>query len=214
MMKLFRRSCAYGLCFVVLALAACSSEPPKVSLADAIRAIDKDMGHFQAISLMHVTKWSQTDRTTFANSMKAEQCRQGVDDPVIAFNDDKITIQVEGSFTDSKNFSVGSVTTAPALSLGGSHARMVDQKLLIPMIYTPMTQLPDKLFEQQIADYGHMPPDVQSGYITEAEENQAILQLQVNNIRDMYDPSFCKRVSNTTGQSMMFGAKATYLPKN
>lgn len=135
----------------LLGLSACAHPPPvQTTIPDAMAGIQASLSRAGAVSVSHAGDWTPDQVTRFRQAVRAAQCSQGMADPVIGTVVGNVTLELSGSFTQGGQFTVGAVTTAPTVGIGGSASRTRGQQISLPVAYAPLSSLPDVEMSRQI----------------------------------------------------------------
>ncbi|MFT8720856.1 hypothetical protein, partial [Acetobacter sp.] len=112
--------------------------------------IQSSLAQAGVVAVSHAGDWTEDQETLFARAVRAAQCRQEQSDPVVGTIADDVTLQLSGSFTQGGQFTVGAVTTAPTIGVGGSASRTRGQQISLPVAYAPLSSLPDVEMSRQV----------------------------------------------------------------
>ncbi|ATU72696.1 hypothetical protein SXCC_04823 [Gluconacetobacter sp. SXCC-1] len=135
----------------LLGLSACAHQAPvQTTIPDAMAGIQASLARAGAISVSHAADWTPDQTARFKQAVRAAQCSQGMADPVIGTVVGNVTLELSGAFTQGGQFTVGAVTTAPTVGIGGSASRTRGQQISLPVAYTPLSSLPDVEMSRQV----------------------------------------------------------------
>ena len=135
----------------LLGLFACAHQAPvQTTIPDAMASIQASLTRAGAISVSHAADWTPDQTARFEQAVRAAQCSQGMADPVIGTVVGNVTLELSGTFTQGGQFTVGAVTTAPTVGIGGSASRTRGQQVSLPVAYAPLSSLPDVEMSRQI----------------------------------------------------------------
>ena len=135
----------------LLALSACA-HPSRVrtTIPAAMAGIQSSLAQAGAVSVSHAADWTPEQAARFERDVRAAQCSQRTSDPVIGTIAGNVTLELSGSFTQSGQFTVGAITTAPTVGLQGSASRTRTQQVSLPVAYAPLSSLPDVEMSRQV----------------------------------------------------------------
>ncbi|MCK9820740.1 hypothetical protein [Komagataeibacter oboediens] len=135
----------------LLGLSACAHQAPvQTTIPDAMAGIQASLARAGAISVSHAADWTPDQVARFGQAARAAQCSQRAADPVIGTVVGNVTLELSGTFTQGGQFTVGTVTTAPTVGIGGSASRTRGQQISLPVAYAPLSSLPDVEMSRQI----------------------------------------------------------------
>ncbi|MEG3347615.1 hypothetical protein [Novacetimonas sp. GS1] len=135
----------------LLALSACVSQPRvQTTIPAAMAGIQSSLAQAGAVSVSHAADWTPGQAARFERDVRAAQCSQRTSDPVIGTIAGNVTLELSGSFTQSGQFTVGAITTAPTVGLQGSASRTRTQQVSLPVAYAPLSSLPDVEMSRQV----------------------------------------------------------------
>ena len=116
----------------------------------AMAGIQSSLARAGAISVSHAADWTPDQVARFGQAVRAAQCSQGMADPVIGTVVGNVTLELSGAFTQGGRFTVGAVTTAPTVGIGGSASRTRGQQISLPIAYASLSSLPDVEMSRQV----------------------------------------------------------------
>ncbi|MCW4589062.1 hypothetical protein NO263_00385 [Gluconacetobacter entanii] len=135
----------------LLALSACASQPRvQTTIPGAMAGIQASLAQAGAVSVSHAADWTPEQTARFERDVRAAQCSQRTSDPVIGTIAGNVTLELSGSFTQSGQFTVGAITTAPTVGVQGSASRTRMQQVSLPVAYAPLSSLPDVEMSRQV----------------------------------------------------------------
>ncbi|MCW4590445.1 hypothetical protein NO263_07620 [Gluconacetobacter entanii] len=135
----------------LLALSACASQPRvQTTIPAAMASIQSSLAQAGAVSVSHTADWTPAQSAQFERAIRAAQCSQDRQDPVIGTIAGNVTLELSGSFTQSGQFTVGAITTTPTVGVQGSASRTRTQQVSLPVAYAPLSSLPDVEMSRQI----------------------------------------------------------------
>ncbi|WP_281650220.1 hypothetical protein [Novacetimonas hansenii] len=139
------------LWIVLMGLCACSHSPPvPTTIPDAMATIESAMAQAGAVSLSHAGDWAPAQDALFVRAVRGAQCSQARPDPVVGTIAGDVTLGLSGSFTQSGQFTVGAITTAPTVGIQGAASRTRTQQVSLQVAYVPLSSLPDVEMSRQV----------------------------------------------------------------
>nr|WP_244182200.1 hypothetical protein [Gluconacetobacter entanii] len=112
--------------------------------------IQSSLAQAGAVSVSHAADWTPEQAARFERNVRAAQCSQRTSDPVIGTIAGNVTLELSGSFTQSGQFTVGAITTAPTVGVQGSASHTRTQQVSLPVAYAPLSSLPDVEMSRQV----------------------------------------------------------------
>ncbi|WP_408886973.1 hypothetical protein [Komagataeibacter oboediens] len=172
-----------------MALSACAIHPARISttIPQAMAGIQASLAQAGAISVSHAADWTPDQVAHFGQAVRAAQCSQKMADPVIGTVVGNVTLELSGSFTQGGQFTVGAVTTAPAVGVGGSASRTRGQQISLPVAYAPLSSLPDVEMSRQVGYETEMLAQNDDARHAEAARLIADREALRRNVRIMFD---------------------------
>lgn len=133
-----------NMIFAALLLSGCHSAPPvATTISMAMSGVENDLMAAHVVGVSHAADWTEDQRNRFDSNTRALQCAQKTSDPLIAMVSGPVTMALSGSFTQSGQFSVGSLTTVPVFGLNAEATRGRTQQLSVPVQFISLSSLPD-----------------------------------------------------------------------
>ncbi|MDT8871636.1 hypothetical protein ACOZ4Y_02335 [Komagataeibacter rhaeticus] len=181
----------------LLALCACAHQPPvQTTIPTAMAGIQSSLAQAGVVSVSHASDWTEDREALFIRAARAAQCSQGRSDPVVGTIAGDVTLQLSGSFTQGGQFTVGAVTTAPTVGIGGSASRTRGQQISLPVAYAPLSSLPDVEMSRQVGYETEMLAQNDDARHTEAARliaDREALRRRVRALIDAWTASACVR---------------------
>ncbi|MBV1834975.1 hypothetical protein [Novacetimonas pomaceti] len=135
----------------LMALSACA-HPSRVrtTIPAAMAGIQSSLARAGAVSVSHAADWTPGQAARFERAIRAAQCSQDRPDPVVGTIAGNVTLELTGSFTQSGQFTLGAVTTAPSVGMQGTASHTRTQQVSLPVAYAPLSSLPDVEMSRQV----------------------------------------------------------------
>ena len=136
----------------MVGLSGCAVHSAKVSttIPQAMAGIQSSLAQAGVVSVSHAGDWTEDQDALFARAVRSAQCRQNRSDPVVGTIAGDVTLQLSGQFTQSGQFTVGAITTAPTFGIQGEASQTRGQMVSLPVAYTPLSSLPDVELSRQV----------------------------------------------------------------
>lgn len=194
-------------------LIGCSIRPTSVSFTQAIDGISNDFARRTSVSLTHTTTWQQGDKWLVTQYLRHLQCKQQTADPIVAVIDDELSIELDGSYTQTGAFTISASSGIPGVSASGTSQRSSTQKLTLPVTFYPFSQLPVKLLQKQlhdakiISDSFVVNDPIRLSIIADIRDNYTNLTNLVTSIVPEYKKDFCNDPLPKAPDYVFFGTK-------
>ncbi|MCE2579619.1 hypothetical protein LDL36_14170 [Komagataeibacter sp. FNDCR1] len=136
----------------MVGLSGCAVHPARVAttIPQAMAGIQSSLAQAGVVSVSHAGDWTEDQDALFVRAVRSAQCSQGRPDPVVGTISGNVTLDLSGSFTQSGQFTVGAITTAPTIGVQGSASHMRAQQVSLPVAYAPLSSLPDVEMSRQV----------------------------------------------------------------
>ncbi|MBS1040719.1 hypothetical protein JK203_07640 [Gluconobacter cerinus] len=122
----------------------------QTSVSAALAGVQKDLAKAGVVSVSEVQDWSTEQSHRFDGNVRALQCSQHTLDPVVALVSGPVTMQLNGSLTQSGSFSVSALTTVPVIGIAADASRSKTQQLSLPVQFVPLSALPDAEMQREV----------------------------------------------------------------
>lgn len=141
----------YFLLLLVTLLPGCSQlKPGGTTIPKALSGLQSDIAFSGAMGVTGSLNWASQETAAFNASVKASQCQQKKADPVVVSMIGDMSMTLSGAYSASGQFTVGSVTTAPALGITGSTSHTIGQSLTLPVTFVTLSSLPDAVLLRRL----------------------------------------------------------------
>jgi len=138
-----------------LALASCSAgSVAPVTISQAIAGVQADLTKAGVVSVSGVQSWTVDQASRFDANVRGLQCAQHTSDPVVAMIAGPVTMDLTGTFSQSGSFSVSAASAMPVFGLQADASRTKGQALNVPVLFVPLSALPDAEMGRQVGYAG------------------------------------------------------------
>ncbi|EHH69471.1 hypothetical protein [Gluconobacter morbifer] len=134
-----------------MVLSGCSIHPRQmVTVSRAIASIQADLAKTGASGTSRIQELSPIQMAHFDANIRPFQCTQKTPYPIVPMISGRV--QLTGSYTRSRSFSVSTMGTAPVLEIGSDASQRRNQQITLPAHFIPLSALADAEAERE-TDY-------------------------------------------------------------
>jgi hypothetical protein len=152
-----------------------------VSLDEALGSVEQDLRKASPVSLADIASSIATRRDRALNVIRATQCRDSLEKPLVPVVSGAVSVALQGSITDARA-ETGNVSPTPSLQFAVTVTRGQQQQVTLPILFVSALGLADFYLGIKLGNLANMPDANKAPYIAEFSAVRDSISTAVNRL--------------------------------